>query len=421
MPNFQRVEACRICGNRNLAPVIDLGDQYLTGVFPASRDDALTHGPLELVRCAGDEKCCGLVQLQHEYDSAEMYGEGYGYRSSLNRAMVTHLERKAAMLMSLAHPGDGDLVLDIGSNDGTLLSFYPGECRRVGMDPSAAKLKESYPRGAECIVDYFSRSRFEQEYGGQKAQIVTSIAMFYDLADPQSFGGDIAGILDKEGIWHFEQSYMPSMLDTTGYDTICHEHVEYYAFSQIEWMLEKAGLRAIDVELNDVNGGSFAITACLARSSRSADDEKLNAFRQNEAELKLRDESTYARFRDRVMSHRDSLTALLHKLKNEGKLVIGYGASTKGNVMLQFCGFDSGDIPFIAEVNTSKFGCLTPGSLIPIISEAEAHALNPEYLLVMPWHFRKNLIEREKGFLNRGGRMIFPLPELEIVTGGKSE
>ena len=420
MPNFQRVDACRICGNRDLEPVIDLGDQYLTGVFPATRDEELTHGPLELVRCSGNNDCCGLVQLQHAYDPGEMYGESYGYRSSLNRAMVAHLERKAAALVRIASPRAGDVILDIGSNDGTLLSFFPGESTRVGMDPSARILKKAYPDGADCIVDYFSKARFQESYGDRKARIVTSIAMFYDLSDPQAFVNDVAGVLEENGIWHFEQSYLPSMLETTGYDTICHEHVEYYAFSQIEWMLEKAGLRAIDVELNDVNGGSFAVTACRASSSHEPSVEKLDAFRATESAKRLRDAGTYAQFREKVNAHRGELKQLLDKLKREGRLVIGYGASTKGNVLLQFCDLDSDDIPVIAEVNESKFGHFTPGSHIPIVPEAEAHALKPDYLLVMPWHFRTNLIGREKDFLVRGGRMIFPLPSLEIVQGGNA-
>ena len=415
MPGFERVDACRICGNTSLATVVDLGDQYLTGVFPARPEQPLTRGPLELVRCAGGDAFCGLVQLQHSYDPDEMYGKDYGYRSSLNRAMVEHLRSKADQLMTLARPKTGDLILDIGSNDGTLLSFFPADCVRVGMDPSAAALCDSYPQGCLCIVDFFSLARFRNKLGDRKAKVITSIAMFYDLADPQSFVNDVAAILDKDGIWHFEQSYLPFMLSTTGYDTVCHEHVEYYALAQIEWMLDKAGLRLIDVQMNDVNGGSFAVTACPASASHAANVANIDAARSREADAQLKDPATYLRFADRVMRHRDELKALINKLLSDGRLVLGYGASTKGNVMLQFCGFGPGDIPFIAEVNESKYGCFTPGSLIPIVSEVDAHAMKPDYLLVMPWHFRNNLIKRETDFLKRGGRMIFPLPAVEIV------
>ena len=328
MSSFERVDACRICGNTNLAMVVDLGDQYLTGVFPKSRDQPVTRGPLELVRCTGGEETCGLVQLHHAYDPGEMYGQDYGYRSSLNRAMVKHLRSKADKLIELARPGRGDLVLDIGSNDGTLLSFYPAETVRVGMDPSAAALCESYPEGCDCIVDYFSLEGFRRHYPNRKARVVTSIAMFYDLADPQLFVNEVAEILDDDGVWHFEQSYLPFMLRTTGYDTICHEHVEYYALAQIEWMLDKAGLRLIDVELNDVNGGSFAITACRTASAHRTNMESVQAVRSREAEARLRDVSTYARFADKVQRHRDELKLLLQDLQNDRRLVLGYGAST---------------------------------------------------------------------------------------------
>ena len=415
MASFERVDACRICGNTNLATVVDLGDQYLTGVFPRSRDQPVTRGPLELVRCTGGEECCGLVQLHHAYDPGEMYGEDYGYRSSLNRAMVKHLRSKADQLLVLAPLRRGDLVLDIGSNDGTLLSFFPMEAERVGMDPSAEALSGSYPEGAVCIVDFFSRDRFRREFPTRKARIVTSIAMFYDLADPQSFVNDVADILDDEGIWHFEQSYLPAMLEMNAYDTICHEHVEYYALAQIEWMLDKAGLRLLDVELNDVNGGSFAVTACKAVSSHRTNVANVERVRSREADAQMRDPSTYSRFADRVARHREELRRTISKLVADGHVVIGYGASTKGNVLLQFCGLGPEEIPFIAEVNENKFGCLTPGSYIPIISETDAHAMSPDYFLVMPWHFRDNLIQREMTFLQNGGRMIFPLPKLEIV------
>ena len=415
MSSFERVDACRICGNTNLATVVDLGDQYLTGVFPRTRDQQLTKGPLELVRCTGSDECCGLVQLHHEYDPGEMYGRDYGYRSSLNRAMVNHLRSKAEHLRSQIDIRRGDLILDIGSNDGTLLSFFPPEAERIGMDPSAAPLCDSYPEGSRCIVDFFSLDRFRSEFGNRKARIVTSIAMFYDLADPQAFVTDIAGILDDDGFWHFEQSYLPSMLGTTGYDTICHEHVEYYSLAQIEWMLEKAGLRLVDVQLNDVNGGSFAITACRKDSRRQSNTASIDAIRSREKASCLRDESTYTRFAGNVEHHRDELKNLLSDLRTDGRLVVGYGASTKGNVLLQFCGLGPDDVPFIAEVNENKFGCFTPGSGIPIISESQAHAMNPDYFLVMPWHFRDNLIQREDAFLKRGGKMIFPLPALEIV------
>lgn len=414
MPTFHRIQRCRICGNSELVPIIDLGDQYLTGIFPREAHQPLTHGPLKLVMCAGSSESCGLVQLEHSYDPTEMYGQNYGYRSALNRSMVEHLRQKAKSVTAQVDLQDGDLVLDIGSNDGTFLSFFPASTRRLGMDPSAAELCASYDQGIRCIADYFSANRFREEVGNTKARIVTSIAMFYDLDNPQDFVCDVASILADDGVWHFEQSYLPLMIDVVGYDTICHEHVEYYALAQIEWMLARAGLSVCDVETNNVNGGSFAVTACKATSGRAISG-KVAEMRDRERRRGLNTMQPFRVFEQKVIQHRTQLIDLIGQLRSGGSTILGYGASTKGNVILQYCGLTSEEIPCIAEVNADKFGCFTPGTMIPIVSESEAHAMHPDYFLAMPWHFRSTLLERESEFLARGGGMIFPLPQLEIV------
>jgi C-methyltransferase./Hypothetical methyltransferase. len=415
MDSFRRIDACRICANTELTPLLELGNQYLTGVFPRSRDERLTRGPLTLVKCTGRADACGLVQLQHSYDSSEMYGEKYGYRSSLNQSMVDHLSRKVARLSARVDLVPGDGVLDIGSNDGTTLSFYPQHLTRIGMDPTAAKFRDHYSTGVQVVEDFFSADAFETAFAGVKPKIVTSIAMFYDLDQPLEFVDQVCKVLHDQGIWHFEQSYLPSMLYTTGYDTICHEHVEYYALSQIEWMMQRSGLRIIDVELNDVNGGSFGVTVCKSAAPFPANHESIQRILAEEGRGGLRDLATFEQFADRVRQHRSDLPALLDNLTRAGNLILGYGASTKGNVMLQYCGIDEHVLPFIAEVNPDKFGAWTPGTWIPIVSEADAHAMSPDFFLAMPWHFRRNLLAHEKEFITRGGRMIFPLPSIDIA------
>lgn len=416
-PHYRRVDRCRICGGREFAPVIDLGEQYLTGVFPPSAATTVTCGPLELVRCSSAGGC-GLVQLQHSYDSGEMYGANYGYRSSLNASMVAHLRRKAESLMQLVQPAKGDLVVDIGSNDGTTLSFHPpGHARLVGIDPTGEKFRRYYRADIELVADFFSADVLAMATGGRKAKLITSIAMFYDLDDPVAFARHVADSLAPDGVWHFEQSYLPAMLDTTSYDTICHEHLEYYGLAQIEWILEHAGLRLIDVSTSAVNGGSFAITAAHAAAPYPPQTAAIDALRAREARLALGSDAPYAAFAARVVEHRRKLRDLLASLTAQGRTVLGYGASTKGNVVLQYCGIGPELLPAIADVNSDKFGCVTPGTHIPIVSEAEAHARRPDYLLVLPWHFRDNLVARERDYLARGGRMIFPLPAVEIVAG----
>jgi hypothetical protein len=409
---YTEISACRMTGSKNLVSILDLGVQHLTGVFPPDASTPVTKGPVELVLCPDG----GLVQLRQSYDLAEMYGENYGYRSGLNRSMVAHLERKSAKLEALAGVAAGDIVLDIGSNDATLLRAYRdvGQ-RRGGIDPSAEKFREFYPANIGLVTDFFSRESFHRLFGDGRAQLVTSIAMFYDLEQPLEFMRAVESVLDDEGIWHFEQSYLPSMLDACAYDTICQEHLEYYGLTQIKWMTDRAGLKILEVELNDVNGGSFAVTVAKAGSRRPANAESVERLIGNERARRLDEPAAYEGFRAAVHRHRDELVALVRDLRARGKTVFGYGASTKGNVLLQFCGFTAADLDCIADVNPDKRGCVTPGTHIPIVSEQEAHSRCPDYFLVLPWHFRDNLVAREREYLAKGGKMIFPLPSVAVV------
>ncbi|MGB7160519.1 MAG: class I SAM-dependent methyltransferase [Tepidisphaeraceae bacterium] len=416
---YTQITRCRACGNADLRAVLSLGEQHLTGVFPRSRDQQITKGPLELVKChnSGDSRDhCGLVQLRHSFDLAEMYGENYGYRSSLNRSMVAHLSDIVRKLTGRVPVGPGDLVIDIGSNDGTLLSNYPQNGPTlVGMDPSAERFRKYYRPDIKLIVDFFPAGLTKAGFGDRKAKIVTSIAMFYDLEDPIDFMRKVASVLADDGVWHFEQSYMPEMLRVNAYDTICHEHLEYYGLSQIQWMANRAGLKLLDVEVNDVNGGSFAVTVAKESSTHEPNHAGIAAILASEKSLGFDTLAPYEQFATRVFNHRDELQGLLKRIKGEGKTVFGYGASTKGNVILQFCEFGPDDLPCVAEVNADKFGSFTPGSKIPIVSEKEAHARKPDYFLVLPWHFKRNLLEREAEYMRQGGRMLFPLPQIEVV------
>ena len=408
--SYTRLEACRVSGSRNLIPVLHLGEQELTGVFPRP-GEPVTSGPLELVWCPDS----GLLQLGHSFDPGEMYGENYGYRSGLNASMVRHLTQKIGFLEKLADLKPGDTVLDIGSNDATSLKAYStSSLTRIGIDPTGMKFKEYYPDDIKLVPDFFSAANF-RKVSQQQAQIVTSIAMFYDLDNPIAFASDIASVLAPEGVWHFEQSYMPAMLRTVSYDTICHEHLEYYSLGVVKLILEAAGLRLIDVQMNSVNGGSFAVTAGLKTSQRPANDAVLDWLLGQEDRMGLNTVRPFREFEDRVFRHKADLVRLLQALAADGKKVLGYGASTKGNVTLQFCGITEKEVPAIAEVNPEKYGRVTPGTRIPIISEAEAKAMNPDYYLVLPWHFKEGILQREQEYIAKGGKFIFPFPEIEIV------
>ncbi|MEP7361499.1 MAG: methyltransferase domain-containing protein, partial [Chloroflexota bacterium] len=238
----------------------------LTGVFPASTDQDVTTGPLQLVKCFGQDGCCGLLQLGHSYDLGEMYGDNYGYRSGLNPSMVRHLHAKVERVRRQVALRPGDLVLDIGSNDGTTLAAYPSDVVRVGIDPTAGKFAAYYPPGSRLVPDFFSAGVLERQGINQQARVITSFSMFYDLEDPLQFMRDVHASLADDGVWVFEQSYLPTMLAMNSYDTVCHEHLEYYALRQVKWMADRVGLTLTDIEFNDVNGGSFSVTVAKTGS-----------------------------------------------------------------------------------------------------------------------------------------------------------
>jgi hypothetical protein len=408
---YTTIHTCRIGGGANLIPVLDLGKQALTGVFPKDLSASITTGPLQLVWCPESQ----LLQLAHSYDLAEMYGDDYGYRSGLNQSMVRHLTAKIHELERFVDLRAGDAVLDIGSNDATSLKAYASAgLSRTGIDPTGRKFSKYYTDGITLIPDFFSAKAYFAA-GGKPAKIVTSIAMFYDLESPIDFAHQVERVLAPGGIWHFEQSYMPSMLRLTSYDTVCHEHLEYYSLGTVQRILAAAGMRAVDVKMNAMNGGSFAVTAVRESDPPRGSQRVIEWLLSQEERMGIDTPRPYRDFEERVYRHRTDLMRLLRTLAGDGKTVIGYGASTKGNVVLQFCGITTEEVRAVAEVNPDKFGAYTPGTNIPIISETEARAMSPDYFLVLPWHFKEGIVQREAEFLAGGGRMIFPFPEIEIV------
>jgi hypothetical protein len=405
------ITKCRICGNNNLITIISLGEQALTGVFPKSKSEIIIKGPVDLVKCIG-EKTCGLVQLRQSYDLTKMYGMNYGYRSSLNSSMVKHLNSKVEKILTSGVLEHGDLIIDIGSNDGTTLRAYPSnKYQLVGIDPTGIKFSLYYPPEIKLINDFFSFNIVNKELPGQKAKIITSFSMFYDLEDPVAFAKEIEATLAEDGLWIFEQSYLPSMLLTNSFDTICHEHLEFYSLKQINWITQAAGLKVLDVEFNDVNGGSFSITATKSASKLKANTEWLNKITEDENALGLSTNDAFDAFKQRVEEQRHALMNFLIDCKARGKRVCGLGASTKGNVLLQYYGIGEELLSVIGEVNEDKFGSFSPGTLIPLVSEKDVLETNPDYLLILPWHFREFFINLPS---MKGRKLVFPLPYFRI-------
>lgn len=409
---YRAVKQCRICGNRNLVEVLDLGVQALTGVFPETREQLITAGPLKLVKCTDEVGCCGLLQLAHSYDHDELYGINYGYRSGLNPSMVSHLHGKIQKILELADLSGNPIVLDIGSNDGSTLRAYSGtRCRLVGIDPTANKFRRYYPDKVTIVPEFFSATTYLNATQERKARIVTSFSMFYDLEDPLAFMREVVEILENNGLWVFEQSYMPLMLERNSYDTVCHEHLEYYALAQIKWMSDRAGLRIVDVEFNEINGGSFSVVVAKISSSYP-EFPGLQKLLDRESEADLDGPEPYREFAAHAAASREELRAFFSRANASSQRVAGLGASTKGNVLLQYCGLSGRELYAIGEVNEDKFGRFTPGSLIPIRPEQELFADEPDFFLVLPWHFREFFLRKYKP---KKAALIFPLPKLDVV------
>lgn len=412
-------KTCRVCGSSSLTEVIDLGDQYLQGSFIKSgqRMPPQRKIPTQLMRCdpTKDENACGLLQLSKTLPPEILYSV-YWYRSGTNQTMRDHLKGIADDASNICEKEDA-LVLDIGCNDGTLLSFYPPTFNKYGVDPS--DIAQTINDEVVVIQDLFPSGELMKRVEGEKFDIITSIAMFYDLEDPVKFVRQIKDVLALDGLWVFEMSYMPSMLDMCSYDTICHEHLEYYSLAVLEFILKQADMHIFKIKLNSINGGSIRCYATHSdnyKYKNPEDSSEISDLRQTEFDMALDTDAPYKDFQERINIHKHELTTLIKKLKADNKKIHIYGASTKGNTILQFCGLDHGTIDYASERNPDKFGAKTLGTNIPIISEEESRAMNPDYYLVLPWHFKEEFISREKAMLDRGVGMIFPLPKVDIIT-----
>lgn len=413
-------DSCRICGSKNLTSILNLGEQYFANYSPKSNDVVPFEEkiPLELVRCdkSIDPKSCGLVQLRHTTPPNLMY-DRYFYRSGINQTMTNNLNEIAKQAISKIKLNPNDIVIDIGCNDGTLLQNYKElPIRSVGFDPAKNMVQFSKQTGATIITEFFSAEEFIKNYGSEKAKIITSIAMFYDLEDPNQFVDDISKILHPDGIWILELSYLPLMLSQNAFDTIVHEHLEYYHLDALEFLLSKFNLKVVDIQLNDINGGSFRVVVQhKEKSINNKSREYITELQEKEKNLNLSGNQPFDDFITKINNEKDKLVTFIKNEVSAGKTVHGYGASTKGNTLLQFYNLDKKFIQFIADRNPDKWGRRTIGTDISIISEEESHSMNPDYFLILPWHFINEFKEREKSYLKNGGKLLVPLPEFKII------
>lgn len=401
--------------------MLSLGAQHIAGAFaaPGGQQPVSRRVPLELVRCdmTRNEDACGLVQLRHTVPRAILY-RSYWYRSGVNQTMTHNLHQIAEQAEEMVRLRPGDLVIDIGCNDGTLLDGYTtSDLDYLGFDPSIVS-RYAVDKGYEVVRDFYSYAHVRRRHVDRKAKIITSIAVFYDLEDPCAFVQEVANALADDGVWVIELHYLPAMLDMNQFDAIVHEHLEYYSLAVIERLLWGAGLAVMRAEVNAMNGGSVRLFVRRAGRFVPEDDdaELLQQLRVQEFEMALDASAPYERFARAAERVRDDLAALCRRIVGEGQTIHVYGASTKGNTILQYAGIDRTLIPYAADRNPDKHGSETIGTNIPIISEADSRELRPDYYLALPWHFLDEFLDREQEFLGRGGQFIVPMPEVRLVS-----
>jgi hypothetical protein len=412
-------QRCRVCGCPDLTPVIDLGDQFLQGSFvkPPMQMPPIRRVPTRLVRCdvSKQEDACGLLQLAHSIPPEILYAN-YWYKSGTNETMRRHLAGIVKSALAILSP-KAKRALDIGCNDGTLLNYIPDSFERWGIDPSDIAASIAPP--IQVINSVFPSDKATHRLRDLRFDLVTSVAMFYDLEDPVGFAGSIEALLEDDGVWILEMSYMPLMLEMNSFDTVCHEHLEYYSLSVLNTIMARAGLRIFKVSLNWINGGSIRCYVCKKDcfSHDTAGDRGLiRRLQVHEFQMQLDTNVPYLAFQLRIDALRAEMTELLARIHAEGGTIHVYGASTKGNVLLQWYGIDSYKVPYAADRNPDKVGALTLGTGIRIISEEESRQIKPDYYLVLPWHFKQEFLNRERETVLAGTKMIFPLPEISVVS-----
>lgn len=412
---YSSIECCRLCKNTTLVTIMDLGEQCIASQFPIIGEVDPPKIPLVLVKCTGKDSC-GLIQLQHTANPNELYGNSYGYRSGVNETMKNHLKTIIEEALQYISLEENDTILDIGSNDGTLLislDEFTTNIHRIGMDPTGHQFQEFYPENIQLVPTYFTEASWKQT-NAFPAKLVTTIAMFYDLPDPLQFTQDVKKALHPNGIWIMEQSYLPTMLQLNSFDTICHEHLEYYCLHQIEWLCNKCDLQILDVTFNESNGGSFRVV--ISHKGASYSVKNIHTILQKENDLIYHTKTAFEIFIKKCLLQKTRLQIFLRDMVSQGKKVCLYGASTKGNTLLQYYEIDNTIVSCAAERNPIKYGRHTPYTHIPIVSEAEVRLLQPDFMFVLPWHFKSEFLEREKEYLEEKGQFIFPLPQVNVIS-----
>ncbi len=408
---YNRLKKCRICGSRNIKEVLDLGNQSLTGKFPKTVKKKIIKTPLSLSIC----KKCKFVQLSHNFNNSHLYNLEYGYESGINSTMRNHLAKIAKKILKIKKLNKESVVVDIASNDGTLLRSYKKNFIKVGIDPILNRFKKKYKSIQFKIPDFFSYNNFSR-LKIKKADVITAFAVFYDIENPNKFLKDIKKCLDKNGIFIIEQSNLAHMIRLNSFDTICQEHLAYYSTKIIKNLMENNKLKIFNHEYNESNGGSSRYYIKHIENNKiKVNNKNINYALNFENKYKLDKLKTYDSFSKKINTIKKKTINKLNSIINAKKIIHGYGASTKGNVILQYFGLDNKKVQYISDRNPFKFNRYTPGTKIKIISEKKSRSLKPDYYFVLPWHFKKEILLREKKMRKNNTKFIFPLPKFTII------
>jgi|TARA_B100001105_G_C22362448_1_gene430978 hypothetical protein len=409
---------CRSCNSNDLISVISLGAQYPSNFVNEDYIlDEKNNIPLELVLCG--KKDCGLLQLKHTASRVSLYKE-YWFRSGLNETMRKALKDITEGVEKRIIFSQDDIVLDIGCNDGTLLRSYQSKIKLVGFEPASNLIEQAEHATTKIINDFFNFNEFAKHFPGKKCKVITCIAMFYDLEDPNSFVEDIAKCLDFSGIWVIQMAYLQPMLQQNAFDNIVHEHLEYWSLYSLKNLLERHGFEIFDVELNDLYGGSFRVFVKHKKNNLIQIHDSVKDLEAKENQYGFSEQQTYVDFAKRVNAIKADLCNFINEENSKGKTIYAYGASTKGNTFLQFCNLNDKLIKKVADRDPEKLGKRTIGTNLLIISEEQARKEKPDYFLILPWHFTEFFKEREKKFLDEGGKFIVPIPKLQIISNQKT-
>ena len=397
---------CKNCRHNFLEKIVKIGKQPLSGFFYPNKKKKLEKYSLDLHKCPK----CHLVQLSNLANTKKMYGSHYGYKTSVSKMMLLHLKEKIQRLKKFKFIKKGNNILDIGSNDASFLKLLGNKYNLYGIDPSANKFKNNY-KNMKLITDFFSKKNVLKNFKNKdiKFDLISSFAIFYDVEDPNSFCKDIEMMLNENGIWICEFSYLPLMLKNLTFDQICHEHIMYYTFSVFEKILINNNLKVLDIKINEINGGSIEVVIAKINSKRISNYSLINKLKLDEKKIT---KNSYRNFSKRIKKVGSDLNLFVSK----NSPIAGYGASTKGNIVLNYANLDSKKIEYICDANLKKYNHYTPGTNIKIISKEKMRVLNPKYLLVLIWSFRSEIIKQELNYLKKGGNLIFHLPKFHIIN-----